>query len=262
VRYAAQRNVIVLPEIEMPAHTTAALAAYPQYSCTGGPFQVTTVAIWPITDIFCAGNDSTFEFLQNVLTEVFDLFPNPYIHIGGDEADKTNWRACPKCQARMKQEGLPDENALRILHQADREFVIAKNRRLIGWDEILDGGLAPQAQSCRGVAWRAVSRRPAWGTTSSRRLAHVFNSYQGRPEFEPPAGRIPAAPRVYAFEPVPEDLTADQAAHVLGGQGCLWTEHVPSPENAEYMLLPRLAAIAEVLWSPKNRRDEGFPSAD
>ncbi len=112
VRYAQQRNITIVPEIEMPAHTTAALAAYPQFSCTGGPFQVTTGALWPITDIFCAGNDSTFRFLQDVLTEVMDLFPGTYIHIGGDEADKTNWKKCPKCQARMKQEGLADENEL------------------------------------------------------------------------------------------------------------------------------------------------------
>jgi hexosaminidase len=259
VRYAQQRNVTILPEIEMPAHTTAALAAYPQYSCTGGPFFVTTGALWPIVDIFCAGNDSTFAFLQDVLSEVFELFPGTYVHIGGDEADKTNWRKCPKCQARMKQEGLADENELQSYFiKRVEKFVLSKNRRLIGWDEILDGGLAPQATV---MSWRGME-----GGLAATRLGHdvimtpgshcYFNSYQGRPEFEPPAGGgyLPLG-KVYSFEPVPEGLTAEQSAHVLGGQGCLWGEFIPDPDQAEYMTLPRLAAIAEVLWSPKHLRE-------
>ncbi|HEX7573742.1 MAG TPA: family 20 glycosylhydrolase, partial [Bacteroidota bacterium] len=260
VRYAAQRNVTILPEIEMPAHTTAALAAYPQYSCTGGPFHVTTGALWPITDIFCAGNDSTFVFLENILTEVFDLFPGQYIHIGGDEADKTNWRKCPKCQARMKQERLPDENALQSWFiRRIEEFARSKGRRVIGWDEILDGGLAPGAAV---MSWRGSE-----GGLEAARLGHdvvmtpgsncYLSSYQGRPEYEPPAGGgyLPLR-KVYSFEPVPGGLTPEQSAHILGGEACLWTEYVADPSRAEYMLLPRLAAMAEVLWTPKGSPDE------
>lgn len=260
VRYAQQRNITVLPEIEMPAHTTAALAAYPQYSCTGGPFRVTTGALWPITDIFCAGNDSTFEFLQDVLTEVCDLFPGTFIHVGGDEADKTNWKACPKCQARMKQEGLADENALQSYFiKRIEKFLLSKNRRLIGWDEILEGGLAPQATV---MSWRGME-----GGLAAARMGHdvvmtpgshcYLSIYQGRPDTESPAGGgyLPLR-KVYSFEPVPEGLTPDEATHILGGQGCLWTEFIANGEQAEYMVLPRLAAMAEVLWSPKLLRNE------
>ena len=260
VQYAQQRNVTIVPEIEMPAHTTAALAAYPEYSCTGGPFSVTTGALWPITDIFCAGNDSTFMFLQDVLSEVMDLFPGQYIHIGGDEADKTNWKTCPKCQARMKQEGLADEHALQSYFiKRIEKFVVSKNRRLIGWDEILEGGLAPQATV---MSWRGME-----GGLAAARLGHdvvmtpgshcYFNSYQGKPEFEPLAGGgyLPLR-KVYSFEPVSDSLSEKEAGHILGGQACLWTEFVADPRHAEYMMLPRLAAMAEVLWSPKKRRDE------
>ena len=253
VRYAAERNVTIVPEIEMPAHTTAALAAYPQFSCKGGPFSVTTGALWPITDIFCAGNDSTFVFLEDVLTEVFDLFPGQYVHVGGDEADKTNWKTCPKCQARMKKEGLPDENALQSWFMSRiAEFARAKGRRVIGWDEILDGGLAPGAAV---MSWRGSE-----GGLRAARLGHdvvmtpgsstYLNASQGRPEYEPPGGGgyLPLR-KVYAFEPVPDSLTPAEASHILGGEACLWTEYVADPARAEYMLLPRLSAMAEVLWS-------------
>jgi hexosaminidase len=260
VRYAAERNVTVVPEIEMPAHTTAALAAYPQYSCTGGPFHVTTGALWPITDIFCAGNDSTFEFLENILTEVFDLFPGRYIHIGGDEADKANWKKCPKCQARMKQEGLPDENALQSWFiRRIAEFARSKGRRVIGWDEILDGGLAPGAavMSWRGSDGGLAAARSGHDVVMTPGANCYFNSYQGQPVYEPPAGGgyLPLR-KVYAFEPVPGDLTPAESAHILGGEACLWTEYVADPAHAEYMILPRLSAMAEVLWSPQAARDE------
>ena len=254
VRYAAERNVTIVPEIEMPAHTTAALAAYPQFSCKGTPLTVTTGALWPITDIFCAGNDSTFIFLEDILTEVFDLFPGKYVHIGGDEADKTNWKTCPKCQARMKKEGLPDENALQSWFMARiAEFARSKGRRVIGWDEILDGGLAPGAAV---MSWRGTE-----GGLRAARLGHdvvmtpgsstYLSSLQGRPEYEPPGGGgyLPLR-KVYAFEPVPDSLTCDETPRILGGEACLWTEYVADSTRAEYMLLPRLAAIAEVFWSP------------
>ena len=259
VQYARLRNVTIVPEIEMPAHTTAALAAYPQYSCTGGPFAVTTGALWPITDIFCAGNDSTFAFLQDVLTELFDLFPGTYVHIGGDEADKANWKTCPKCQARINQEGLKNEEELQSYFiKRIAKFVTSKNRRLIGWDEILEGGLAPEAavMSWRGTEGGLAAARMGHDVVMTPGSHTYFNSYQGKPEFEPLAGGgyLPLR-TVYSFEPVPEGLTTELAAHVLGGQACLWTEFVSSPDRAEYMLLPRLAAMAEVLWTPKERRD-------
>jgi hexosaminidase len=259
VKYAQLRNVTIVPEIEMPAHTTAALAAYPQFSCTGGPFTVTTGALWPITDIFCAGNESTFTFLQDVLTEVFDLFPGTFVHIGGDEADKANWKKCPKCQALMRQEGLKNEDELQsyFIRRIAR-FVASKGRRAIGWDEILEGGLAPEAavMSWRGTEGGLAAARMGHDVVMTPGSYTYFNSYQGRPEFEPPAGGgyLPLR-TVYAFEPVPEGLAPDQAGHVLGGEACLWSEYVIEPRNAEYMYLPRLAAIAEVLWTPKERRD-------
>jgi hexosaminidase len=260
VQYARQRNITILPEIEMPAHTTAALAAYPQFSCTGGPFLVTTGALWPISDIFCAGNDSTFAFLQDVLSEVFDLFPGTYVHIGGDEADKSNWKKCPKCQTRMKQAGLTDENQLQSYFiKRIEKFVLSKNRRLIGWDEILDGGLAPEAtvMSWRGMEGGLAAARQGHDVVMTPGSHCYFNSYQGRPEFEPPAGGgYLTLGKVYSFEPVPDSLTVQQAAHILGGQACLWTEFIADPPQAEYMILPRLAAMAEVLWSPKDRRDQ------
>jgi hexosaminidase len=259
VKYAQARNVTIVPEIEMPAHTTAALAAYPQFSCTGGPFNVTTGALWPITDIFCAGNDSTFTFLQDVLTEVMDLFPGTFIHIGGDEADKANWKKCPKCQARIKKEGLEDEGELQSYFiRRIAKFVASKGRRAIGWDEILEGGLAPEAavMSWRGTEGGLAAARMGHDVVMTPGSHTYFNAYQGKPEFEPPAGGgyLPLR-KVYSFEPVPDSLTGEQAQHVLGGEACLWSEHVLDPERAEYMYLPRLAAIAEVFWSPKEQRN-------
>ncbi|HTO93055.1 MAG TPA: family 20 glycosylhydrolase, partial [Bacteroidota bacterium] len=258
VCYAAERNVTIVPEIEMPAHTTAALAAYPQFSCKGVPLTVTTGALWPITDIFCAGNDSTFIFLEDILTEVFDLFPGTYVHIGGDEADKTNWKTCPKCQARMKKENLPDENALQSWFMAQiAEFARSRGKRVIGWDEILDGGLAPGAAV---MSWRGTE-----GGLRAARLGHdvvmtpgsntYLSSLQGRPEYEPAGGGgyLPLR-KVYAFEPVPDSLTCDETGRILGGEACLWSEFVADSTRAEYMYLPRLSAIAEVLWSPAPER--------
>lgn len=259
VNYALQRNVTIVPEIEMPAHTQAALAACPEFSCTGGPFNVLPGGVWPITEIYCAGNDSTFAFLQDVLSEVLDLFPGKYVHIGGDEADKAEWKKCPKCQARIKQEGLKDEGELQSYFvKRIEKFLVSKSRRLIGWDEILEGGLAPEATV---MSWRGVD-----GGIASAKLGHdvvmVPGSYcylstvQGNPEYEPPSGGgyLPLT-KVYAFEPVPDTLSAEEAKHVLGGEAALWTENVTTPDHAEYMLLPRLAALAEVFWSPTASRN-------
>ena len=259
VKYAADRNITVVPEIEMPAHTTALLAAYPQFSCTGGPFTVPPGGVWPITDIFCAGNDSTFFFLQDILTEVMELFPSTFIHIGGDEADKKEWRACPKCQARIKDEHLKDEAELQSYFvQRIEKFLNSRNRRLIGWDEILEGGIAPNAavMSWRGTEGGTAAARQGHDAVMTPGSHTYFNGYQGKEDLEPLAGGgyLPIS-KVYTYEPVPEGLTNEEANRILGAQGCLWGEFVPSPEQAEYMILPRIAALAEVVWSPKESRN-------
>jgi hexosaminidase len=259
VKYAADRNITIVPEIEMPAHTTALLAAYPQFSCTGGPFTVPPGGVWPITDIFCAGNDSTFLFLQDILTEVMDLFPSTFVHIGGDEADKKEWRVCPKCQARIKNEHLKDEAELQSYFvQRIEKFLNSHNRRLIGWDEILEGGIAPNAaiMSWRGTEGGAAAARQGHDAVMTPGSHTYFNSYQGKEDLEPLAGGgyLPIS-KVYSFEPVPEGLTTEEANHILGAQGCLWGEFIPSPEQAEYMILPRIAALAEVVWSSKESRN-------
>jgi hexosaminidase len=262
VEYAARRFITVIPEIEMPAHAIAALAAYPELSCTGGPFTVMPGGIWPIRDIYCAGNETTFAFLEDVLTEVMDLFPSRYIHIGGDEAAKDNWKACPKCQARIRAEGLKDEEELQSYFiRRIEKFLISKNRKLIGWDEILQGGLAPEAtvMSWRGMAGGVAAAQQGHEVVMTPTEYCYFDYYQAQ-EGEPPGigGFLPLE-KVYAFEPVPGVLTADQQKLILGGQGNVWTEYIPTPEHAEYMALPRMAAMAEVLWSPRELRNlDGF----
>jgi hexosaminidase len=258
VKYAADRNITVLPEIEMPAHTTALLAAYPQFSCTGGPFTVPPGGVWPITDIFCVGNDSTFSFLQDILTEVMELFPSTFIHIGGDEADKKEWRVCPKCQARIRNEHLKDEAELQSYFiRRIEQFLNSRNRRLIGWDEILEGGIAPNAavMSWQGTEGGAAAARQGHDAVMTPGSYTYFNSYQGKEDLEPLAGGgyLPIS-KVYSYEPVPEGLTSEGEQHILGAQACLWGEFIPSPEQAEYMVLPRIAALAEVVWSPKESR--------
>jgi hexosaminidase len=263
VKYAADRFITIVPEIEMPAHTTAALAAYPQFSCSGGPFKIPPGGVWPITDIYCAGNDSTFIFLQDILNEIIDMFPGKYIHIGGDEADKSEWKKCPKCQQRMKSEGLNNEDELQSYFMRRIEkFLIDRGRKLIGWDEILEGGLAHEAtvMSWRGMDGGIAATRQGHDVVMTPGAYCYLNDYQGKQATEPPAGGgVLPLHRVYSFEPIPPELSADEAKYILGGQGCLWSEYIPSPEHAEYMLLPRLAAIAEVLWSPRESREwSGF----
>ena len=259
VDYAAKRQIAIIPEIEMPGHTMAALAAYPEFSCTGGPFDVCTGSYWPITDIYCAGNDSTFSFLENVLLEVMELFPGAYIHIGGDEADKTEWKRCPRCQDRIKAEDLADVEELQswFIRRIEK-FLLSHNRRLIGWDEILEGGLAPQAtvMSWQGVEGGIEAANSGHDVIMTPMSHCYFDFYQGDPEFEPTAigGYLPLK-RVYAFEPTPTELDPAAAAHILGGQGNVWSEYMPDTHQVEYMLLPRLCALAEVLWTPAADRD-------
>jgi len=256
VAYAASRHITVVPEIEMPGHSLAALAAYPELSCTGGPFNVGTQ--WGVfEDVYCAGNDRTFEFLQDVLSEVIELFPSPFIHVGGDECPKARWQMCAKCQTRIKAEGLANEHELQsyFIRRIER-FLNSKGRRLIGWDEILEGGLAPNAtvQSWRGLEGAIAAARAGHDVISSP-TSHCYLDYaQWRSPTEPLNMGYIDLEKVYSFEPTPEELTAEQAAHVLGAEGNLWSEHAPQP-RVDHQVFPRLCALAEVTWSPAGARD-------
>ncbi len=263
VAYAAERHINIVPEIEMPAHVGSAMAAYPEFSCTGGPFTVPPGGVWPITDIYCAGKDETFTFLEDVLTEVMDLFPSPYIHIGGDEADKTEWKKCPLCQTRIRKEGLKDEAELQSYFIKRMEaFVSSKGRHLIGWDEILEGGLAPGAavMSWQGFEGGIAAAKAGHNVVMTPVSHCYFNIYQGDPANEPASYRgLLTLKKVYSFEPVPAELNEEEAEYVIGAQGCLWTEYVTDGRTAEYMILPRMTALSEVVWStPESRNWEGF----
>ncbi len=259
VKYAEERYVTIVPEIEMPAHISSALAAYPEYSCTGGPFTVPTGGLWPVSDIYCAGKDETFDFLEDILSEVIGLFPSGYIHIGGDEADKTEWKKCPDCQARIKNEGLEDEAALQSYFiKRIEKFISSKGRKLIGWDEILEGGLAPGAavMSWRGMTGGVEAARSGHYVVMSPVSHCYFDYYQGDPATEPKAiGGLITLEEVYSFNPVPDELTEDEAGYILGAQANLWTEYISTAEHAEYMVLPRMTALAEVLWLPQDELD-------
>ncbi len=262
VAFAAARFITVIPEIELPGHATAALAAHPELGCTGGPYEVGT--IWGIyQEAFCAGKDQTFEFLENVLSEVIEVFPSEYIHIGGDEVLKNHWKECELCQARLAAEGLADEDELQgyFINRIGR-FLQSNNRKIIGWDEILDGEL-PQGAAV--MSWRGVR-----GGIEAAKMGHdvimtpvshsYFDFYQDTPETEPLAiGGYLTLRQVYTFQPVPQGFTQNEARHILGGQANVWTEYIKTEDYLEYMVFPRAVAMAEVLWTPKEKRDfEGF----
>ncbi|MDR7211830.1 family 20 glycosylhydrolase [Flavobacterium piscis] len=259
VKYAATKNIEVIPEIEMPAHVSSAIASYPELACFDQRIGVPSGGLWPITDIYCAGKETTFEFLQNVIDEVIAVFPSKYIHIGGDEATKTNWEKCPHCQKRMKDNGLKDTHELQSYFIKRMEkYINSKGKKIIGWDEILEGGLAPEATV---MSWRGTK-----GGTDAAEQGHdvimtpeshcYFNFYQGPQNEEPLAfdGYTPLS-KVYEFDPVVETMTPEQAKHVLGGQANLWAEYLADPKASEYMIFPRIAALAEVLWSSKESRN-------
>ena len=259
VKYAQERHVTIIPEIEMPAHAMAALAAYPALSCTGENLGVSPGGVWPITHIFCAGKEETFHFLEDVLTETMELFPSTFIHVGGDEADKTEWKRCPLCQNRIKEEGLKDEHELQSYFITRMEkFLNKHNRKLLGWDEILEGGLAPEASvmSWRGEDGAIAAARSGHYAVMTPTSHCYFDYYQGDPSLEPPAfgGNI-TLKKVYDFEPVPAALTGEEAQYILGAQANHWSEFISTPEHLQYMMFPRLAALAEVVWSPKESRD-------
>ena len=253
VKYAAERHITIIPEIEMPGHSEAALAAYPNLGCTGGPYKVS--GKWGVNkEVYCAGNDSVYTFLENVLTEVMDLFPGQYIHIGGDECPKDRWKECPKCQKRMKELGLKDEHALQSYFiQRMEKFINSKGRRIIGWDEILEGGLAPNAtvMSWRGEAGGIAAAKEKHDVIMTPNTYLYLDYYQGNPATEPLniGGFLPLQ-TVYNYEPLPPSLTDNEQGYIKGVQANLWTEYLPTGQLVDYMLWPRALAVAEITWSP------------
>lgn len=258
VRYARERSITIVPEIEMPGHSQAALAAYPELSCTGGPFHTWTE--WGISrEVFCPGNDATFEFLENVLSEVIELFPGEYVHIGGDEVPKVRWRKCPKCQERIQREGLKDEYELQSYFvKRISKFLASRKRRLIGWDEITEGGLA---QGAIVMSWRGIDD----GIKAAQQGHDVIMSPYSHCYFDCKYPTLSDGPghsreklslkKVYSFDPLSQKLTAEEAKHILGAQGNIWTEYISTNEEVELMSFPRVCALAEVLWSSKEARD-------
>jgi len=257
VAYAAERHVNVVPEIEMPGHVRAATAAYPQLGLTEQALPVWTN--WGVTPYILNADESTVAFMQDVLTEVLDIFPSKFIHVGGDEAAKDIWKTDPRIQARIKELGLKDEHELQswFIKRMD-QFLTAKGRRLIGWDEILEGGLAPGAtvMSWRGIQGGIAAAQSGHDVVMAPGKWTYLDHAQSTDSSEPLSiGGFLPIDTVYSFEPVPAELDSAQARHVLGGQAQLWTEYIPTPKQAEYMAYPRLSALAEVLWSPKERKD-------
>ncbi|MGD8278243.1 MAG: beta-N-acetylhexosaminidase [Gemmatimonadota bacterium] len=257
VAYAAERYVTIVPEIEMPGHSVAALAAYPELACTPGPFEVSTV--WGVSDDILCPSEATFTFLENVLSEVVGLFPGPYVHIGGDEAPKKRWKESEVAQEIIRREGLADENALQSwFTQRIENWLADHGRRLIGWDEILEGGIPPRAtvMSWRGVEGGIEAARAGHDVIMTPTSHLYLDYYQGDPTTEPLAigGFLPLE-KVYGFEPVPSELGPDEAAHVIGAQGNVWTEYMASRSHVEYMAFPRALALAELAWSPAASRD-------
>lgn len=256
VEYARQRFVTVIPEIEMPGHSLAAIAAYPDFACTEGPFEVGTR--WGVyEDIYCP-KEETFAFLEDVLTEVMEIFPSEYIHIGGDEAPKTRWEESGLAQEVIRRENLGDEHELQSYFiQRIEKFLNAHGRRIIGWDEILEGGLAPNAtvMSWRGEEGGIAAAKEGHDVVMTPNSYLYLDYLQGPAEGEPLGigGNLPLE-KVYGYEPQPEALTAQEAEHILGAQANLWTEYIKTPDHVEYMLFPRLLALSEVVWSPKAAR--------
>lgn len=259
VAYATARGITVIPEIEMPAHAMSAIAAYPELSCHKRPIGVPSGAVWPITDIYCAGQEETFDFIEEVLTEVLALFPSQYIHVGGDEATHTEWERCPKCQLRMKEHQLKNVHQLQsyFIKRID-DFLTSKGRTLVGWDEIMDGGLAKNAVV---MNWRGIEvgkKALAQGNPIVLTSDCYIDNYQGLPDYEPQAngGYLPLK-KLYNYN-LEKEALADASVEknkVLGTQANLWAEHIGSTEHSEYMLFPRLLALAEISWTNDELKD-------
>ena len=261
VKYAADRFITVIPEIDMPGHMIAALAAYPDMGCTGGPYKVSQ--IWGIMpDVLCLGNEKTYQFCEDVLSEMMDIFPSEYIHLGGDETPNVRWKECPKCKALMAKENLTPGKLQGYFTNRIEKFVNSKGRRIIGWDEILDGDINQSAtiMSWRGTAPGARGAKMGHDVIMSP-SSHVYFDYyqtrQGESQWEEPlliGGNLPIE-RTYSLEPVPEGADAETASHIIGVQGNLWTEYIAGPSLAEYQVLPRMGALSEVQWRPQGQKD-------
>lgn len=268
IKYASDRHITIIPEIDLPGHMQAALAAYPELGCTGGPYEVWQR--WGVSDdVLCAGNDSVYVFLDKVLDEITGIFPSEYIHIGGDECPKVRWKECARCQAKIKALGLRDdkhstaEDKLQshvMKHAADR--LASKGRKAIGWDEILEGGCDTTTviMSWRGVQGGIKAAQAGHDAIMTPATYLYFDYKQSHDEGEP--GAFYAAPllldKVYGYEPIPEDFTDEQAAHIIGVQGNTWCEYIPNFRHAQYMTLPRFAALSELQWSSAPKDFDAF----
>jgi hexosaminidase len=256
VSYAEERHITIIPEIELPGHATAALASYPHLGCAGEGYKVQDT--WGIfSTIFCAGKETTFEFLEDVMDEVCELFPSEYIHIGGDEARKHEWDKCPLCKKRIEEEGLEDSHELQSYFIKRMEkYINAKGRSIIGWGEILEGGLAPNAtvMSWKGMKAGIEAAKMNHDAIMTPGSHCYFDKYQGEKEHEPLAigGYVPLR-RVYEFNPIPKELPAEKHKFIIGAQGNLWSEYIPTADHMEYMAYPRACALAEVLWSAEKK---------
>ncbi len=257
VKYAADRYITVIPEIELPGHSSAALTAYPYLGCTGGPYHVQH-GFGVFKDVFCAGNDSTFQFLDDVLDEVIALFPAKYIHIGGDECPKDSWKTCPRCQKRIHDLGLHNEEDLQSYFvQRIEKYINSKGKQIIGWDEILEGGIAPNATI---MSWRGekggieAAKQHHDVIMTPGHFVYFDHSQIGNDDSLTIGGYLPLD-TVYSYEPIPKELAADEQQFVLGAQANVWSEYMSNPRKVEYMLFPRLSALSEVLWSPKASRN-------
>ena len=265
VAYAAERYITVVPEIDLPGHMQAALAAYPQLGCTGGPYDVWT--IWGVSDnVLCAGNDSVLTFIDDVLAEIIDIFPSEYIHIGGDECPKVKWKSCSKCQARIKALGIKsddkhskEEYLQSFIINHGEKFLNAHGRQMIGWDETLEGGLAPNAtvMSWRGEGGGIEAAKQHHDVIMTPNTYLYFDYYQTKDtENEPMAigGYLPLE-RVYSYEPMPRSLTQEEQKYIVGVQANHWTEYIPTFSQLQYMALPRWAALCEIQWSQADKKD-------
>ncbi|TBR18443.1 MAG: beta-N-acetylhexosaminidase [Chitinophagaceae bacterium] len=275
VKYASDRFITIIPEIELPGHSSAAIASYPSLSCfPDEPTKILENMIseeskkskgklvqetWGVfDDVFCAGKDATFDFLQNVIDELILLFPGKYFHVGGDECPKANWKRCPNCQQRMKENNLKDEHELQSYFiQRMEKYLNQKGKTLIGWDEILEGGLAPKAivMSWRGEAGGIAAAKEKHEVIMTPGNPVYFDHTQTRTEDSVTIGGYNPLTKVYAYEPIPKELTEEEAKYVLGAQANVWTEYMKNEQKIEYMLFPRLSALSEVLWSPKEKRN-------
>ena len=264
VAYAAERNITVIPEMDLPGHMVAALAAYPELGCTGGPYDVWTR--WGVSDdVLCVGKEETFNFLEDVLTEMLDIFPSEYIHIGGDECPKDHWKECPLCQARIKSLGLKAHGNISAEQELQcyvtariQQFLNDRGRKIIGWDEILEGDLAPGAtvMSWRGTEGGIEAARRGFDVVMSPNSHMYIDYYQSQERDKEPLciGGLVTVPKLYSYEPY-DGMVPGTEDHILGVQANLWTEYVTSPEFLEYMLLPRMCALSEVQWCNADRKD-------